>query len=280
MRFSSKLTIAAVGTVAVALVGYGVADAVTPSSPNATSAAHQTQAPAVAAKRVAVPGQTQSSTFTPITPCRIVDTRVAGGIIVHSSTRTFQVTGTTGFTGQGGAAAGCGIPSYATSAAVSLTAVRGTNSNFLTVFPTGAPKPLSTVLTFTKNVTISAGTDVTLGTGGRINTYIGGNANTNLVIDVNGYYAAPIAGVITISGSVYSGTGRITATSHPSAGNYTLTADMNLSGCTAYATMYENQFYANAHVSGTNSIVVQVWTLSGGTPVLTDRAFEYHVLCG
>ena len=40
--------------------------------------------------------------FTPITPCRIINTTVSGGPIAAGSTRNFVVAGTTGFAAQGG----------------------------------------------------------------------------------------------------------------------------------------------------------------------------------
>ena len=45
--------------------------------------------------------------YTPLTPCRIIDTRVAGGAIAAGATRDFLVTGTS-FASQGGSATGCG----------------------------------------------------------------------------------------------------------------------------------------------------------------------------
>ena len=44
--------------------------------------------------------------YTPITPCRIVDTRKAGGAI-GAETRTYYVAGTFGFAPAGGTSGGC-----------------------------------------------------------------------------------------------------------------------------------------------------------------------------
>ena len=54
------------------------------------------------------------SIFVPITPCRIADTRLGGGIVTGSSTRSFYVAGTVGFAPQGGKSGGCGVPLGAT----------------------------------------------------------------------------------------------------------------------------------------------------------------------
>ena len=55
--------------------------------------------------------------YTPVAPCRIIDTREpgAGGAIPGNGTRDFMVTGATGFESQGGHTGGCGIPEDATS---------------------------------------------------------------------------------------------------------------------------------------------------------------------
>jgi hypothetical protein len=52
--------------------------------------------------------------YTPVEPCRIVDTQFGGGAIAAGSARSFLVTGAAGFGAQGGNASGCGIPDDAT----------------------------------------------------------------------------------------------------------------------------------------------------------------------
>src|SRR4051812_43544521 len=54
------------------------------------------------------------SKSTPIPPCRIVDTRHAGGKLVAGAPRGFIAAGTAGFDAQGGAVNGCGVPKAAT----------------------------------------------------------------------------------------------------------------------------------------------------------------------
>src|SRR5687768_12691412 len=48
--------------------------------------------------------------FMPLPPCRLVDTRLAGGALVPGTTRSFQVAGATEFGPQGGTLGGCGVP--------------------------------------------------------------------------------------------------------------------------------------------------------------------------
>src|SRR5262245_24623832 len=56
--------------------------------------------------------------FSPVNPCRIIDTRLAGGPIAGGTQRSFVVTGSADFEAQGGTAGGCGIPDGAAAVAV------------------------------------------------------------------------------------------------------------------------------------------------------------------
>src|SRR4051794_9493276 len=53
--------------------------------------------------------------FVPVTPCRVIDTRLAGGKVNANEVRSYRIAGTTGFEAQGGHAGGCGIPLGASS---------------------------------------------------------------------------------------------------------------------------------------------------------------------
>lgn len=66
--------------------------------------------------------------YTPVQPCRVIDTRLAGGPLAGGTIRNFRLTGT-GLESQGGAAAGCNLPFGPATAAV---------VNFVAVNPAGA----------------------------------------------------------------------------------------------------------------------------------------------
>jgi hypothetical protein len=66
--------------------------------------------------------------YTPVTPCRIIDTRRAGGSLAPGVIRNFKVTGG-GHEEQGGSSQGCGIPVGRATAAL---------INFVAVNPVGA----------------------------------------------------------------------------------------------------------------------------------------------
>jgi hypothetical protein len=84
--------------------------------------------------------------YTPVTPCRIVDTRSVGGAFAGGGeTRSYHAFLTSGtFASQGGAASNCGIPANPGAAALNITVVGG--SNFLTVWQYGVSQPTASTL--------------------------------------------------------------------------------------------------------------------------------------
>ncbi len=130
--------------------------------------------------------------YTPVTPCRIIDTRLAGGALKAGQTRSFLVTGDD-FSSQGGKATGCGVPyGSSTAAMINFVAVAPAAQGYLSVTPFGIPMPTASIINFTKGVTIaneltvalcdpSATTctkDITIKAGGA----------THVVADVQGYF--------------------------------------------------------------------------------------------
>jgi hypothetical protein len=86
--------------------------------------------------------------YTPVTPCRIIDTRLAGGPIAGGTTRSFRVTGGD-LSSQGGSPTGCGIPSgAATAAVVNFIAVNPAGPGDLRITPFGTPMPTASILNY------------------------------------------------------------------------------------------------------------------------------------
>lgn len=131
--------------------------------------------------------------YTPVTPCRIVDTRNAGGPLAGGTTRTFDVDGTT-FIAQGGNNGPCGIPFGVSQAvAMTLTVTQPNGVGYLTAWGLGL-QPLSSVINFAAGETIANTTIVPVAPGsGTDFSVFAGFATTHLVIDVVGYFAAPEA---------------------------------------------------------------------------------------
>jgi len=131
--------------------------------------------------------------YTPITPCRIVDTRNAGGIIAANSTRTFDVDGST-FTAQGGINASCGIPfGVAAAVAMSIAVTAPDADGFFRAWGLGST-PFASVLNYYSGETIAVTSIVPVVPGaGNDFSLQSVNANAHAVIDVLGYYARPVA---------------------------------------------------------------------------------------
>jgi len=90
--------------------------------------------------------------YTPVTPCRIVNTTVAGGIIGANTTRSLYVNGNTAgtFENQGGTTGGCGIPDTATAVMMNFVAVGPSGPGDFRAFPfSAAPTPpLASVINY------------------------------------------------------------------------------------------------------------------------------------
>ena len=131
--------------------------------------------------------------FTPVTPCRIADTRIAGGVIPAFTSRLFDLDGSN-LASQGGSATGCNLPFGVVSAAVlTTTVVLPDGPGYITGYGYSGPVPLAATMTYVQG-DIRSTTSVipdSPGGGGDFNVYT--QAATHLVIDVVGYYAAPAA---------------------------------------------------------------------------------------
>ena len=134
-----------------------------------------------------------ASSFVPIVPCRLADTRPApnqvggrGAPLAPGETATFAVWGTNG---------NCTIPASATAIASNVTAVNPTANGYLTVFPAdAATTPLSANLNWTPTSPPTPNqVTVALSATGAIKTF--NYAGTiDLVIDVVGYYVPSSSG--------------------------------------------------------------------------------------
>jgi hypothetical protein len=144
--------------------------------------------------------------FTPVTPCRLVNTLVAGGILGAGTTRSFTVNGT--LTGQGGNAAGCGMPAEnlflgePTAAMLTVVAVQPTGAGNLRAFAAGGAVPTASAVNYLDLTAVTgnandniANTTVVPLTSSAFNanefTIQCDASSTHLVIDVVGYFWKP-----------------------------------------------------------------------------------------
>lgn len=131
--------------------------------------------------------------FVAMTPCRLVDTRQGSGFtgafgppsLATSQIRTFPVESSTT----------CSIPSLAQAYSFNITAVPQAPIDWLTVYAATAglqpaPPNVST-LNSTTGVTVANAAIVEAGTDGYGGVDVYTTGNTDLIIDINGYYAPP-----------------------------------------------------------------------------------------
>ena len=124
--------------------------------------------------------------FVAMTPCRVVDTRASQGFpgafgapsLSGGISRTFPLQ----------SSANCSIPPAAQAYSLNVTVVPPGATGFLTAYPTGQTLPLAATLVWTQGAITSNAAIVPGGTNGAIDVY--SNGPTDLVIDINGYYAA------------------------------------------------------------------------------------------
>jgi len=141
-----------------------------------------------------LPSGSSTLAFFPLTPCRVVDTRnpdapLGGPILANGQVRDLPVLQATA----------CNIPSTAQAYSFNYTVIphNGAPLDYLTTWPSGQPQPVvSTLNAPTGTVTANAAI-VTAGQGGDIEVYPYGN-NTDLVIDINGYFAPPASGALSL----------------------------------------------------------------------------------
>ena len=136
------------------------------------------------------------ATYNPLTPYRICDTRggnpsnlsgldlsqCEGKTLNAGGTLTIQVAGTN----PSGQSSG-GVPSSATSVVLNVTVTNTTVPSYLTVYPTGGARPLSSSVNWNGGQTVPNLVTVALGTNGDVSLY-NANGNADVVVDVEGWY--------------------------------------------------------------------------------------------
>jgi uncharacterized repeat protein (TIGR03803 family) len=210
-----------------------------------------------------IPSNGSTLAFYPVTPCRVVDTRNANGplggpYLSGGQERDFPLL-----------EGNCGLPASGAAAySLNFTVVpkTGAGVGYLTVWPQGQPKPLVSTLNDLTDTIVANAALVPAGTGGGIATFA--SNDTNLVIDVNGYFAPAGAGGL----SFYALTPcRVIDTRHVGNGQpFTgeLTVDVVHSACGPPATAEGYVF--NATVVPTGSLgYLTLWPDTENKPVVS-----------
>lgn len=137
--------------------------------------------------------------YFPVTPCRLVDTRLAGGVLTAGVPRDFDSNGLN-LSGQGGSAIGCGVNDPDPAAiAVTITAVNPQGAGDLRAWPASGAIPNASVVNYAlpgqglnlANTTILP----LLQSVANINEFTiqADAAAAQVVVDVVGYFFSPLA---------------------------------------------------------------------------------------
>lgn len=119
--------------------------------------------------------------FVPVTPCRVVDTRLANGPfgapeLAAGSTRNFNIP-----------SSNCGIPSNAAAYSLNVTVVPDANLSYLSIWPSGQAQPVVSTLNSDGRIKANAAI-VPAGTNGGVAVYV--SDASQVILDISGYFVA------------------------------------------------------------------------------------------
>lgn len=120
------------------------------------------------------------SGFYTVTPCRLLDTRQAGGALATGAVRQIAAAG-----------GACGIPAGAEAISANVTAVGPTGQGHVMVYPGNYPRPGTSTVNFGAGQTRANGVILPLSSDGNASLAVEAVLTTgdvNLLIDVNGYF--------------------------------------------------------------------------------------------
>ena len=124
--------------------------------------------------------------FNPVTPFRVADTRAgtgtpySGASLAPGATRTVTIAGV----------AGTGVPATGANAAVfNVTVTNGGASGYLTVYPSGTPRPVVSSVNWAPNGTVANYVTMKLGANGGVDIFNGSLSPVDLIVDVTGFFS-------------------------------------------------------------------------------------------
>lgn len=152
--------------------------------------------------RAAANAMTEALVFVAVTPCRVVDTREGLGFsgafgppaLSGGVRRTFPIQSSTT----------CTIPASAFAYSLNITVVPSGPVGYLTAYATGQSLPPTAILNDVQGLIIGNAAIVAAGNGGSIDVYA--TDQTDLIIDINGYYTSPFSLLSAGAGNIAVGT--------------------------------------------------------------------------
>ena len=122
--------------------------------------------------------------FTSLTPCRLVDTRLAngpfGGPVMQANTsRNFALPQNSN----------CNVPANAIAYSLNVTVVPRGPLGYLSIWPTGEAQPVVSTMNSPDGRTKANAAIVPAGNNGAVSVYV--TSTTDVVLDIDGYFQAP-----------------------------------------------------------------------------------------
>lgn len=224
--------------------------------------------------------------FKAITPCRLIDTRVAGGRFAATEFRNFKAVGEgAAFADQGGKPGGCAIDTAATAVTLTVTSVTAEGTGFIRIYPAGATEPNATFMNYGTGFNASGSGPVKIRVNGagisdfRLRNY---GSTTHVVVDVTGYTVPPRWVRVAGNGDYVDGS-RVFSVTKVGTGQYRVQFDGSVADCSAVASgPATNTGSGNTQVTASRSgtavgqVFVETRTATG---TLKDEAFTLQVEC-
>jgi len=133
-------------------------------------------------------GPADGSSYTSLVPCRIVDTRKAGGKIPATGVRHYKVWGSDGEIGGQGGTGDCGIPPDAAAVVLNITSDQPSKAGLFKVFPFSASEPNASSVNFQAGTTIANSTTTPICQPNcQFDISVSSSAAAHLIVDVAGY---------------------------------------------------------------------------------------------
>ena len=124
--------------------------------------------------------------FVAVTPCRLVDTRQTGGPIQGGTSRDFPIP----------QESGCNIPTTAAAYSLNVSVVPSGPLGYLTMWPAGQNRPVVATLNSLDGRIKANAAIAPAGDQGAVSIYV--TNDTDLIIDINGYFAAQGTGGLSL----------------------------------------------------------------------------------
>lgn len=282
MRTPFSLRRAGIAAAGAAILLAGAAGANAAGGPQPGTGQHR---PALAASALAnaamLPGSDLQ--FVSVDPCRILDTRKAGGAL--RGTRTFDAS-LSSYASQGGKAGTCNIPEIAMAVQLNLGAISQAGSTSdVKGWAAGGPQPLASMVNYNPSGPVANMVTMPVNPLGQFSLQTPGTAH--VFADVAGYYVQPLYAAIdgistpdtaAVHANVQAGLVGVVRTS---VGEYELTFNRNVTACVAMATDYMftpvHEISTDSDFSQDSTVFVSVKDSSTGAP--DDSIFYVSLTC-